>query len=150
MGIIASGFLLLATALGPVHAQGGTVSATVRPNPLTVSVSAPDPVTVGQWFYIKAEVTNLGNQAITNTVVTINTPAGIIVRGQKKIKIGDLTGSQTQTVTWLAKANSSGTFIIQVEATGDLAGEQISSSDSLSISAVSSLAAFLFRLIFNV
>ena len=119
-------------------------------NPLKVSVSAPGPVVVGQWFDINANITNLGDQTITGTTATINVPAELTVKGQKKKKIGDFAGSQTKTVTWSAKANSAGTFVIQVDATGNLAGEQISSSGSVNISAVSSLGHFLLRLIAGV
>jgi len=150
IGIIAIGLLLFVAAdFGSAHAQGGVVTATVRPNPLKVSVSAQSSVTVGQWFDISADVTNLGDLTITSTVATISSSTELTVKGPKK-KIGNLAGGQTKTVTWRAKANNSGTFIIQVEATGNLADEQISSSDSLNISAVASLSHFLLRLIFNV
>ena len=150
IGVIAIGLLLFAAPdFGSAHAQSGVVTATVRPNPLKVSVSAPSSVTVGQWFDISADVTNLGNLTITSTVATISSSTGLTVKGPKK-KIGNLVGGPTKTVTWRAKANSSGAFVIQVEATGNLAGEQISSSDSLNISAAGSLGHFLLRLIFNV
>lgn len=148
LGIIVAGFLLVAFALRTVHAQTGTVSATVRPNPLTVDISVPASVTVGQWFDVTADVANLGQETLTQTVVSLNTPGEIKVKNQRK-KIGNLTAGTTQTLKWQAKANASGDFIIQVEATANLAAEQISSSDSQVISAVGSLGAFLLRLIFG-
>lgn len=148
LGVIAINLVLfVASSLGSVYAQNGVVTATVRPNPLDVSVSVPSSVVVGKWFDISADITNLGNQNISSTVVTIHSPTEITIKGGQKKKIGNLAGGQTKTVTWPAKANSSGNFVIQVEATGNLAGEQISSSDSIIISAVNSLALFLLRLI---
>ena len=144
--IAASLLLFVASSLGSVYAQNSIVTATVRPNPLEVSVSAPGTVVVGQWFDINADIVNLGNQTITQTTATIHSSTAITIKSSKK-KIGDLAGGQTKAVTWRAKVNSSGTFIIQVDASGNLAGEQISSSDSVIISAVNSLALFLLRLI---
>lgn len=138
--------LFVAAGFGSVHAQSGTVTATVRPNPLAVVVSVPGTVVVGQWFDTSANITNLGNQTISGTSATIQVPQEVTVRNPKK-KIGNLAGGQTESVTWRAKANSPGSFVIQVEATGNLAGEQIFSSDSAIISAVNSLALFLLRLI---
>lgn len=147
LGVFAISLVLfVASSLGSVYAQSGVVTATVRPNPLEVSVSAPGGVVVGQWFDINADVANLGDQSITGIEAIIQTPTEVTVKGQKK-KVGTLAGSQTKTVTWRAKANSSGNFVIQVEASGNLAGEQISSFDSVLISAVNSLAFFLLRLI---
>ena len=147
LGVIAISLLLfVAASFGSVHAQSGVVTATVRPNPLKVSVSPPGTVVVGQWFDISADIINLGSQTITGTTATIHTPTEITVKGPKK-KIGNLAGGQSKTVTWRAKANSSGNFVIQVEALCNLAGEQISSFDSVLISAVNSLAFFLLRLI---
>lgn len=146
LAIITISLFLMAANLGPAHAQSGVVSITVRPNPLKVSVFAPSGVSVGQWFEIKADITNLGSTTITKAMVTINSPGEVVVKGQKK-RIGNLAGDQTETVTWRAKANSAGNFVIQVEAAGNLAGEQISSSDSTVVSVAESFAFFLFRLI---
>lgn len=147
LGVIAISLLLfVAAGTGVVHAQSGVVTATVRPNPLAVVVSVPGTVVVGQWFDISADVANLGEQNISSTVATVHAPTEVTIKGPKK-KVGDLAGGQTKTVTWRAKANSSGNFVIQVEASGNLAGEQIFSSDSVIISAVNSLAFFLLRLI---
>lgn len=146
LGIIAAGFLLVAASLGPVYAQSGVITATVRPNPLEISVSAPGSVTVGQWFDISAEIANLSDDPITRTIVILNSPPEIKIKAPRK-KIGNLNAHQTVTVNWQAKANSAGNFVIQVEAEGNLDGEQISSSDSTVVSVVESFAFFLFRLI---
>lgn len=146
--IIASLVLFVAASTGIVNAQSSVVTATVRPNPLKVSVSAPSTVVVGQWFDISADIANLGDQTITGTTATVNSPTEVTVKSPKK-KVGNLTASQTKTVTWRAKATSTGSFVIQVEATGSLAGEQISSSDTTIISSAVSLGHRLLQLIFG-
>jgi len=151
LGVIAASLLLfVAAGAGIVHAQSGTVTATVRPNPLEVSVSAPSPVAVGQWFDISADVSNLGSERIRQTVATLNTPSELQVRGNNRKGLGNLGSGQTKIARWQARVNTSGNFVVQVEASGNLAGEQISASDTQPISAVGSLGHFLFRLIFGV
>lgn len=148
LGVITISLLLfVAVGTGVVRAQSGVVTATVRPNPLAVVVSAPGTAVVGQWFDISANITNLGNQNISSTVATVHSPTEVTIKGGQKKKIGNLAGGQTKTVTWRAKASSSGKFVIQVEASGNLAGEQISSFDSTVISAVGFLAHLLLRII---
>ena len=138
----------LTMAASSTIAQTGAVSATVRPNPLKVEITVPANVTVGQWFEISVDVSNLGVEAINRTVATLNTPKDVKVKGKKK-RLGNLGPGEVGVVTWQVKINNSGDFIIQVEATGKLLGEDISASDSAIISATGSLGFFLFRLIFG-
>lgn len=150
LGIITASLLLfVASGSGPVYAQTGIVTATVRPNPLKVDLSAPNSVQVGQWFDVNADISNLGSETITRTVVTLNTPQELKVKNQRK-KIGNLNSHQTTTVTWEVKANAADNFIILAEVTGNLTGEQISASDSKVISATGSLGHLLLKLIFGV
>lgn len=150
IGIIVISLLLFWVAgFKSVFAQTGVVSATVRPNPLEVSVSAPGTMVVGQWFEVTADIANLSGDPITQTTVILNTPSDIKVKAPRK-KIGNLNAHQTITVSWEAKAKASGNFVIQAEASGKLLDERISSSDTTSITATGTLVAFLFRLIFGV
>lgn len=150
LGIIAISLLLFGVAgFKSVFAQTSVISATVRPNPLEVSVSAPSSVVVGQWFNISADVSNLSDDLITQTIVILNSPPEIKIKAARK-KINNLAAHQTTTVSWQAKANAAGDFIITAEASGKLLGEPISSSDSTSIAATGSLGAFLLRRIFGV
>lgn len=150
IGVIAISLLLFwLTGFKSVFAQTSVISATVRPSPLVVSVSAPGTMVVGQWFEVTADIANLSGDPITQTTVILNTPHDITVKAPRK-KIGDLNAHQTVAVSWQAKANTSGNFVIQAEASGKLLGERISSSDTTSITATGTLGAFLFRLIFGV
>ncbi len=129
-------------------AQEGTVSATVRPNPLEVIITASSTAIVGDWFEIKAEVSNQGDITIDKVSTTVNLPSGISIRGLKK-RLGNIPPGDMKAVTWLVRAKNPGVYIIQVEAKGKLLGEEISASDSANISATGFLGVFFFRLIFG-
>lgn len=134
-----------------VFAQTASLVATVRVNPLEVEVNTPPKVVVREWFTIRVSVSNRGSETIQKTTATLNTPTEIVVRGKDK-KLGDLGLGETKTVSWQAKANSSGNFVILAEVTGNLAGEIISASDTTMISAdlsTNSLVTRLRRLIFR-
>ncbi len=132
----------------PSFAQSGTVTVTVRPNPLDVQVAAPENVVVGQWFEIEVAVFNKGAQSITKTSAKIHTPSELKVRGKKK-RIGTLPAGQTK-IIWQAKANNSGdNLIIQVDVEGFLDGEKITAGDTAMVSATGSILLFLFRLLFT-
>lgn len=145
-------FSWLVTFPSPVFSQTASLVATVSINPLKVKVTAPSSVKVGQWFTITVEASNRGPKTIQKTVAALTTPTEITVRGKIK-KLGNLGPQETKTVSWQAKANSSGIFIILAEVTGDLAGEEISATDTTQISANStsrfSLISLFHRLIFR-
>ena len=143
--ILLTVFLLTAV---PSFAQSSTLTATVRPNPLKVKITAPNNVTVGEWFDISAEVTNLGSEVITKTTTTLNSPRELSVRNKKK-RVGDLTSGETISLKWQAKAKSVGNFIVTVEASGRLASEKISDSDTKMIKVDDSIILSLFRILFK-
>lgn len=145
--LIVLSFFLASVAAS--FAQTSTLTATVRVNPLKVEfIAPPTSLIVGRWTDIDATVSNSGTQEVTKTIVTLNASPGIKIRGKRK-KVGNLFAGQTENLSWRIKANRQGEFVIQVEATGKLAGEDISVSDSTIISATGSLGAFLLRLIFG-
>lgn len=129
-----AGLTCFLLAGGSAFAQTATLTATVRPNPLKVQVSAPSSVFVGEWFDITLTVTNLGTEVVKKSTATLHTPAEIVVRGKSK-KLANIGPGETKTVSWQAKANSSGNFVILAEVTGNLLGEEISASDTAMISA---------------
>ena len=77
----------LLIAAGSAFAQSATLTATARVNPLEVEVIAPNGVTVGEWFEITANISNLGGETITKAYATIHTDPKLTVRGKKK-KVG--------------------------------------------------------------
>ena len=149
LGILAAGFLFVTASFGRVYAQNSAVTATVMPNPLKVTVSAPQNVSVRQWFTVSADVSNLGEETITQAVAILNVPAKLKVQHQRR-NLGNLAAHGTKIVTWQVKANVSGNFIITAQASGKLLTETISSSDSTTISSVGLLGAFLLKLIFDI
>lgn len=130
----------------PALAQSGSVTATVRPNPIEVKVSAP-PGGLGKWFSIEVTITNKGTASITKTFAKIHTSSEIKVRGKKK-RIGTLTTGKT-TLIWQAKANQGGNYVIQVDVDGFLGTEKISSSGSDLIIVTDSILLSWFRTLFR-
>ena len=133
-----------------VSAQSATLTATVRVNPLEVEVIAPDTITVGEWFDISAEVSNLGTERVRRAYTILSTPPEISVRGSGRKNLGNLPSGGVKTVKWKVKVGSSGNYLTTVEAKGNLAGEEIVASDTIMISTIGPLLARFFRLIFGV
>lgn len=129
-------------------AQTATLIATVRTNPLKVEIS---PIVVipteKKWFEIPVVVSNLGSETITETEVYLHSSPKLNVK-QKKKKIGNLVPGK-ETIIWLAKATKPGSFVIQVEAVGKLADEEISVTDSRVIEIFSSSTASFFSSFFR-
>ena len=145
-------FFCFSSGQGPVLAQTASLVATVRINPLEIEVTAPLNVVVGEWFTVSVSVFNRGSETIWKAIATLEAPTGIVVRGKNK-KLGNLEPGEIKTVFWQAKANKAGNFIILAKVTGNLVGEQISASDTTTISASStsrfSLISLFRRLIFR-
>ena len=148
--ILPMALVYLLVGVGSAFAQSATLTATVRVNPLKVKIIGPSSVSVGQWFDIKAEVSNLGTERISRAFATLSAHPEINIRGSERKNVGSLPSGGTKTIKWRVKADSSVNYVIIVEAKGNLAGEEIAASDTISISAFGSLGAFLFRLIFGV
>ena len=138
----------LSLAVGPSFAQSGTVTATVRPNPLDVEVAAPSQVTVREWSDIEVIIKNKGSTPITKTSAKIHSSSGFSVKGRSK-KVGTLGPGETAKIMVLAKANHAGNYIIQVDVQGFLEGEKISSGDSALIVATGSILPSWLRFLFN-
>jgi len=144
--VVVLGFALLTP--GRVMAQSSSVNVTVRPNPLVVNLNSPSAVTVKKWFTITAQITNRGDIELTRATVTLSAPKEMSVKGKKKnIKI--LPANETIDVTWIAKANSTGDFVVVAEIQGELLDETIKASDTSMLSALGSLSQRLIRLFFR-
>lgn len=142
-------FALFLATKSLASAQTGIVTATVRASPLKVEIKASPTIPLGQWFNIPVDVSNSGSQTIGNISVTINNPSGLSIKGKKSESIGDLAPGAIITVNWQAKTNTVGDYIIIADATGVLAGETLSTSDSELLSTSGSLGTFLRSLIFS-
>jgi len=142
-------FVSFLSFAGYSFAQEGTVSATVRPNPLEVKLTFPSAVPVGEWLEVEAEVSNKGDLLITKASASLGVSSGVSVRGKKR-RLGDLAPGNIEVVKWMIKVRRPGNYIVQAEVKGNLLGEEILALDSSNTTAVGSLGAFLFRLIFGV
>lgn len=131
-----------------VLAKTATLTATVRPNSLLVEITTPSRVPVDQWFEFSAIISNIGTDPISRTVAIIHTPGDIHVQ-RKRQRLDTLEPQQSPTITWQMLAKNPGSFVVQVEATGNLLGESISAADSSAISAVDSAILTALRLIFG-
>lgn len=145
--LILAAFIL---AVAPAIAQTSNVTATVRPNPMEVEVSAPSLGGIGKWFSIEVTITNKGAQSITKTFAKIHTSSDLKLktRGKKK-RIGTLAPGKTVEAVWLAKAKSSGQYIIQVDVEGFLEDEKITASDTAEMEVTGSILSFWIRLLFG-
>lgn len=128
-------------------AQTATLTATVRVNPLQLIVFEVNPP-VKEWFDIPVTISNLGTETITRVVATAHGSSKLSLKNKRK-KIGNLEHGDTP-VIWQAKTSKPGNFFVSIEVSGQLDGEEISASDSITVSAVGSLVARFFRLILGV
>lgn len=116
------GFLLL-ISLAPLPttaeaADGGTVTATIRTNPLEISVSAnPAETAVGDTFQIKASIRNSGDTSVDATAASISfDSSGLILDGSKDLNLNTLPPDETMTSRWDFHALEEGNYILVVEA----------------------------------
>ena len=77
MGNLSRWALLMCLSLSLLSGQAsaaeeGTVTVGITPNPLAVSVFAPDEVIKGRHFIVQAKVQNLGDENIEEVIATIH------------------------------------------------------------------------------
>ena len=147
-------FTALILVAGSALASSSLLTATVRPNPLSITIDAPADVLINQRFNISADILNRGADTIERSRVTLHAPRDVqtprdVQIQRRQVHLGNLTTGETITVSWQARARNVGDFVMLVEATGDLADENISATDSSVVSATDSFALTLLRQIFN-
>ena len=91
----------------------GTASQ-VNPPSFSTMFFAPENVALGSSFTVSASVTNNGGVSAHDVEVTLNLPsAGLtIVDGSNLAYIGTLASGQTETVSWIVRADSVETQLI--------------------------------------
>ena len=141
-------FTALILVAGSALASSSLLTATVRPNPLSVTIDAPADVLINQQFNVSADILNRGADTIARSRVTLHAPRDVQIQ-RRQVRLGNLTAGETITVSWQPRARNIGDFVMLVEATGDLANENISATDSAIVSATDSFALTLLRQIFN-
>jgi hypothetical protein len=136
---LAVGLALLAGADGLVASedQQGVVTATVKVNPLAVSLEVPDePVSVGQQFVVRAVVENRGRSRIRWLTATLHldtsNESGLLVRGPVTRWLGVLQPLGSRWTEWRLKAVQGGSYVLMASASG------VDASDGASLTAESS------------
>ncbi len=133
IGVAAAVALLLA-AQTLVEGQEGVVTATIKVNPLLVSLTVPsDPVAVGEPFTVQATVENQGESRIRRPTADLELPAGLEVRGPTIHRLGMLPPFGSRDTEWLLTAVETGNFFLMVTAEGVDASDRVTvSAESLS------------------
>lgn len=96
---------------------GEQIIATVRPNPLMVTVSVNSPILVKNQTFIGAEVKNQGPYLLKDASATIFLPAGLkLISGSSTNNLGRIQGGKSKSARWRIQALEPGNYIILVEA----------------------------------
>ena len=117
---LAVGLALLLAAEGLLASEGqGSVTATVKVNPLVVSLNiSSGSVFVGEQFAVQATVVNLGGSRIRRVTATLHMPDGLEVRGPTIHRLGSLRPFGSRDTEWRLTALQSGGFVLMVTASG--------------------------------
>lgn len=131
------GAVLLLTALlpGPPPVSSAeavvTVSVTVLPNPIVVTVRTPPWVRVGVPFPVLAFIESSADSGIEEAAATIHTPEDIevIIRGTE-VELGAIPANGTTTAMWLVRSLAEGNYVVLVSVSGIYGGDVVTGQDS--------------------
>lgn len=129
-------FLLVTLLSGQVRAaEEGTVEVSITPNPLAVSVFAPDKVVEGRHFTVRVQIQNLGDGKIRNTVATIHLDEEGLSLGRQKPErhVGAIGPHKVRTVRWRVKAVETGNYIVLVSVLGKGITGDLTAQDSITV-----------------
>ena len=116
---VAAALVLLLAVYTSVQGQEGVVTATIKINPLLVSLTVPsEPVAVGEPFSVQATVENQGESRIRRPTADLELPAGLEVRGPTIHRLGLLPPFGSRDTEWLLTAAEPGNFVLMVTASG--------------------------------
>ena len=129
-------FLLLSLLPGRASAaEEGTIKVGITPNPLAVSVSAPDEVIKDRHFTVRAEIQNRGDEKIEKAVATIHLSEEGLSLGKRKAekRVGTIPPHKVKTVRWRVKAIETGNYIVLVSVSGTGAPGELTAQDSVTV-----------------
>ena len=116
---VTAAIALLLFAYTLVEGQEGVVTATIKINPLLVSLTvSSEPVAVGEPFSVQATVENQGESRIRRPTADLELPAGLEVRGPTIHRLGLLPPFGSRDTEWLLTAAEPGNFVLMVTASG--------------------------------
>ena len=126
---VAAALALLLAANTLVQGQEGVVTATIKINPLLVSLAVPSsPIAVGDDFTVLATVENQGESRIRRPTADLQLPAGLDVRGPTIHRLGLLPPFSSRSTEWLLTAVQTGSFVLMVTASGIVASDGVTVS----------------------
>ena len=136
---VAAALALLLAAHTLVQGQEGVVTATIKVNPLLVSLTVPgEPVLVGEPFTVQATVENQGESRIRRVTATLHLPTGLPLlppelemRGPARRSLGALGPLRSRSTEWRLQAVQEGNFVLMVTASG------IDASDGVTVTSES-------------
>ena len=114
-------FLSSSLLSGQVRAADeASVEVGITPNPLAVSVFAPSEVIKGDDFTVSAQIKNLGDEEIKETVASIHLDNNGLSLDKKEVEnqIGMIQSREMITVDWSVKVVETGVYIILVSVSG--------------------------------
>lgn len=107
------------------------IRAFVTINPLTVKVSAPSEVEIGNVFKVEAKVINKGKIKIEDIKVEIFLPTGLSLQGRNAVQmINVIQGKKERKIIWPMRGEDTGNYVITVSTSGELNGDSVSAQDS--------------------
>ena len=120
IGVVAAlALLLAANTLVASEGQEGVVTATIKVNPLLVSLTVPgEAVAVGERFTVQAHGENQGEGRIRRATATLHLPTGLEMRGPATRSLGTLGPLGSRSTAWRLQAVEAGSFVLMVTASG--------------------------------
>lgn len=135
--LVLLGAVLLLTALLPAPPPVSsaeavvTVSVTVLPNPIVVTVRTPPRVRAGTPFPILASIESSADSGIEEAAATIHTPEDmeLILRGTE-VDLGAIPANGLTTAMWLVRALTEGNYVVVVSISGIYDGDVVTAQDA--------------------
>ncbi len=116
-------------------AEEGTIKVGITPNPLAVSVFAPEEVIKDRHFTVRARIQNLGDEKIKEAVATIHLNEKGLSLGKRKAErhVGTIPPHKVKTVRWTVKAIETGNYIVIVSVSGEGAPGELTAQDNVMV-----------------
>ena len=132
LAVLATASVLLVH--GRLAEAGGSaeVTATVRPNPVSVTLSLQSsPINVGWETSAEAHINNAGPSAVTDVGVTLHVqPDGVAGAGGFTRLLGVIGSTETASTTWDLCGLLPGNYVLLARATATMADGAVVETDS--------------------
>ena len=135
IGVVATLALLLAAhTLAASEGQEGVVTATIKVNPLLVSLTVPgEAVLVGERFTVQARVENRGESRLRRVTATLHLPTALETRGPATRSLGSIGPFASRSREWRLEAAEAGSYVLLVTAEGIDDGSSVSAESGAKV-----------------